>query len=303
LNKVAVFQQPWHQSEKADPVFPVLLRDNTFKSFSYHWHELIELVYIFKGNISVSVGSQTWEAFQGDIIVIDSGVVHGFFNGSPDVNTCIIRAAPELFENSLVDLRDWAIRKFVFSRKTFIPADKNDPVYCRLKKILLEIRQEFYRREDGFRLAVKANLYEMALIFLRKIPRDQSLPQAPYKRCNNHRTLERVFAFIQANSSNCSITLDDAAEAAALNKFYFTRFFKEQTGETYHVYLSKVRVSRAEEYLIETDTPIADIATLCGFASLKTFNRIFKSYAGSSPSEYRSGNKNGYHGSVRNLGS
>jgi AraC-like DNA-binding protein len=143
----------------------------------------------------------------------------------------------------------------------------------------------------------------MALVFLRTVPRDPALPQAPYKRCNNHLTLERVFAFIQANSGNCSITLDDAAGAAALNKFYFTRFFKEQTGETYHAYLSKVRVGQAEEYLIETDTPIADIASLCGFASLKTFNRIFKLYTGSSPSEYRSGNKSPYHTALGKLGS
>jgi AraC-like DNA-binding protein len=44
-----------------------------------------------------------------------------------------------------------------------------------------------------------------------------------------------------------------------------------------------------QELLQETDDPITDIAYNCGFASLKTFNRLFKLYTGVSPSDYRRG--------------
>jgi AraC-like DNA-binding protein len=49
-----------------------------------------------------------------------------------------------------------------------------------------------------------------------------------------------------------------------------------------------VRVGRAEKYLVSTDIPIIDIVYLCGFASLTTFNRLFKRYTGLTPSSYRS---------------
>ncbi|GHT87980.1 hypothetical protein FACS1894137_15920 [Spirochaetia bacterium] len=81
--------------------------------------------------------------------------------------------------------------------------------------------------------------------------------------------------------------MDDAANDAALSKFHFTRFFKEQTGQSFHAYLSMVRVSHAVENLIKTDISITDIAYQCGFSSLKTFNRVFKTYTGKSPSQYR----------------
>jgi hypothetical protein len=72
--------------------------------------------------------------------------------------------------------------------ETFISPDKNNPVHYSLKKLLSKIQQEVYRKEDGFHLAVKANLYETALFFLHKIPRAQLLSQTPGQCCNNHRT-------------------------------------------------------------------------------------------------------------------
>jgi AraC-like DNA-binding protein len=55
--------------------------------------------------------------------------------------------------------------------------------------------------------------------------------------------------------------------------------------------LSQVRINQAREHLTESDLPVAEIAYLCGFASLKTFYRLFKVLTGVSPSAYRSGGK------------
>jgi transcriptional regulator GlxA family with amidase domain len=59
--------------------------------------------------------------------------------------------------------------------------------------------------------------------------------------------------------------------------------------------LSQVRINRAQEYLTVSDLPVTEVAYLCGFASLKTFNRVFKALTGVCPSVYRSGvNGSGY---------
>jgi AraC-like DNA-binding protein len=103
--------------------------------------------------------------------------------------------------------------------------------------------------------------------------------------------MERVFSFIHSNSGNPAISLEKAASQAALSKYYFTRFFKEHTGQTFHTYLSQYRINRAKDYLAESDLPVTEIAYLCGFSSIKTFNRLFKTFAGVAPSTFRSGNK------------
>jgi AraC-like DNA-binding protein len=284
-------QRAWHQKERLDPAFPFRLWESALRSFTLHWHEFLEISYILKGTISIAVDGQSYTAQTRDMVIINSGSVHGFSDADPDISIIIFQFGLELFDQALIDLRDRVFQKLVFSRKTFVQSHEPGEMHQRLENLLLAIRQEYYNKEEGFRLAIKAKLYELALIFLREIPAKQALPREAIKRNYNQHILERVFSFIHGNVDNPGISLDQAAKAAALSKFYFTRFFKEQTGQTFHTYLSQVRINRAEEYLAESDLPVTDIAYLCGFASLKTFNRLFKTYTGTSPSLYRNGKK------------
>lgn len=283
-------QKPWHQKEHLDPAFPFRLWDSTLRSFSFHWHELLEIILVLKGKISVSVDGKIFQACEGDIIVVNSGIVHGFFGPEPGTMITIFQFGLELFDQSLVDLRDRAAQKLVFDRRAFIPRDEEGPLHDRLERLLLAIRDEFYGKEDGFHLAIKSRLYELALIFLRELPARTPVSKEAVRHNYNNQILERVFSFIHGNSGNPEISLEQAAEAAALSKFYFTRFFREQTGQTFHTYLSQVRINRAKEYLTESDLPVTEIAYLCGFSSIKTFNRLFKSFTGVCPSTFRSGN-------------
>jgi AraC-like DNA-binding protein len=282
-------QKPWYQIRKADPSFPFLFKDNTFYNFNFHWHELLEFVYILKGRIHVTVDGKTYDAAQGDMVFINSGAIHGFLDGTPDTVISTYQVGLELFDQALVDLHDGAAGKLVFSRKTMVSSREDGELHRKLESLMLSIRGEYYAREKGFHLAIRSRLYDLALIFLREIPEQKSPPGGGGGRKYNRQMLERVFTFIHENFSDPDITLDQAADAAALSKFYFTRYFKQQTGQTFHSYLSRVRVNQAEEYLAETDYSITDIAYQSGFSSLKTFNRIFKAYTGTSPSSYRTG--------------
>jgi AraC-like DNA-binding protein len=96
-----------------------------------------------------------------------------------------------------------------------------------------------------------------------------------------------VLSYVHNNYDDPDVSLDHAADVASLSKFYFTRFFRGQTGQTFHNYLNRIRINRAKEYLIETDKPITDISFLCGFSSTNTFNRLFKLYNGITPSDCR----------------
>jgi AraC-like DNA-binding protein len=282
-------QKPWYQIRKADPAFPFLFQDNTFYNYNFHWHELLEFVYILQGSINVVVDGNTYHAVQGDIVIINSGAIHGFLDAASGTVISTYQTGLEFFEQNPVDLRDDVSLKLVFSRRTFINHRDDKELHKRLEGLLLSVREEYYAKKKGFHLAIRAKLYDLALIFLREIPEPESRPGELAGRKYNHQILERVFSFIHGSFSNPGITLEQAADVAALSKFYFTRYFKQQTGQTFHSYLSRVRINKAEEYLAESDLSIIDIAYLCGFSSLKTFNRLFKTYTGTSPSSYRKG--------------
>lgn len=286
-------QKPWYQRKKFDSSFPFLYEAKTFRNYPFHWHEFLEVVYVHEGRIFISIDGQTYEAHKGDIVIINIGQIHGFFDADMGTYISIFQFWLDLFDQTLPDLRDRVHQKLVFGRKTFITPEADGLIQRRLEEMLLRIRDEYFEKQEGSRLAIKARLYDFALVFLREFPALSQFPKEAAKRNYYHRKLERIFSFIHENYTEASITLEQAANVAALSKFYFARFFREQTGQTFHAYLSKVRIRRAEEYLSDkSELSITDIAYQCGFASLKTFNRLFKAYTGTSPSYYRSGTVN-----------
>jgi hypothetical protein len=60
-------RKPWHQKEKLDPAFPFRLWDSAPRTFTPHWHEPLEIIYVLRGNISLSVDGQFIKTAEGDI--------------------------------------------------------------------------------------------------------------------------------------------------------------------------------------------------------------------------------------------
>lgn len=83
------------------------------------------------------------------------------------------------------------------------------------------------------------------------------------------------------------ITLKDMAGEMGYSYGYLSSFFNAHFGVNFSAYVNRCRVQLAREYLLETDREITEISLLCGFASIRNFNRIFKEESGLSPSEYR----------------
>lgn len=64
------------------------------------------------------------------------------------------------------------------------------------------------------------------------------------------------------------------------------KLFVEKHALTAKDYLRKLRVTRAKE-LIKTGENMEEIASLCGFGSVKTMQRAFKAVLGSTPGKHR----------------
>ena len=88
------------------------------------------------------------------------------------------------------------------------------------------------------------------------------------------------------------LTLEDMARRVYLSPAYFSRIFKEETGETFTAYLSRVRIDRSLELLRRKELRLADIAQLVGFEDQSYFTRVFKKRMGVSPLRYREGKEN-----------
>lgn len=81
------------------------------------------------------------------------------------------------------------------------------------------------------------------------------------------------------------------ADAAGLARRTFVRRFRDATGQTPLVWLTKMRVSYAKELLEQTDVPLRVVMKSAGFGSAETFRREFRKTCGISPSEWRKTSK------------
>lgn len=83
------------------------------------------------------------------------------------------------------------------------------------------------------------------------------------------------------------ITLDNLSERFYINKFYLTRVFKEQFGQSVTGYLLQLRITQAKRMLRFTDHSMESIAQECGLSDANYFSRLFKKVEGIPPGEYR----------------
>ena len=98
--------------------------------------------------------------------------------------------------------------------------------------------------------------------------------------------ITRARQYIEAHCDK-ELSLADAAKQAGMSTFYFCKQFKKVTGVNFVHYVSCLRVEKAKNLLLNPNYRISEIAYQVGFQSLTHFNRIFRSIAGQSPTEYR----------------
>ena len=88
-----------------------------------------------------------------------------------------------------------------------------------------------------------------------------------------------------------NLTVEQLAERTHQNPDYFSRIFKENTGERPLAYIQLKRIERAQFLMITSDLTFSEIAAETGFESLAYFSRMFKKLTGQTPSVYRKNNR------------
>ena len=101
----------------------------------------------------------------------------------------------------------------------------------------------------------------------------------------NHLALNRALRYTQANLE--TVSLVDAARAAAVSERTLRRLIRAELRMTWRGYLNQSRMIRAMELLCQPSPQVADIAEMTGFRSMSAFSARFRQFAGETPREYR----------------
>jgi len=98
--------------------------------------------------------------------------------------------------------------------------------------------------------------------------------------------ITRAKEFINEHQTE-ELSLGQVAKAVNTSTFYFCKMFKKVTGINFTDYLSRVRIEKSKNLLLNPNLRVSEIAFEVGFQSLTHFNRVFKRILGQSPTKYR----------------
>ncbi|MDD6505704.1 MAG: response regulator [Lachnospiraceae bacterium] len=127
---------------------------------------------------------------------------------------------------------------------------------------------------------------ELKRWFLEKIGIAAENVQAKKKE-SAHSIVDKAKEYILSHYKDAS--LDSISRAFDISPYYFSKLFKEKTGENFIDYLTDFKIERAKELLKENRKSMKEICIDIGYANPNYFSYIFKKKVGVTPSEYREG--------------
>ncbi|OZQ98628.1 AraC family transcriptional regulator [Paenibacillus sp. VTT E-133291] len=275
----------FHENRTYHSTFPFTVIMSNDIDFLAHWHNDLEIVYVFEGSIRMGINSETRILKAGDMAICSSGDIH--YYDSKDSSSKIMMV---IFNPSLIGFPGgWPLNVRLtspFIEKKIATREEEVCINNRLSLILQELMNEYNQKLEYHEQVIIGLLHEWSGLILRHVPSDKINPQKDKRRITNMKIMQGVLEYLDVNYMH-PITLADAARQANMSLFYFSRFFKNLSGMSYIAYLSNIRVNQAEQLLLTTDKTILDIALECGFTNIRTFNRVFKQIKQRTPSELR----------------
>lgn len=100
------------------------------------------------------------------------------------------------------------------------------------------------------------------------------------------RDIAAAMAYIRRHACE-GITVDDVAAAVHLSRSTLDRRFTKLAGVTAKAEITRCRVERVKQLLVDTDYKLSVIAGMVGFAHAEYMSTMFKEHTGETPGSYR----------------
>ncbi len=259
------------------------------KIIENHYHEYIELIYVLSGELLVTVNKNHYTIYAGSLLVIVPGEVHSFERKKGCKYACIQFAANYILSGIFTKSEFHFILPYMLSSfpdaRCFDAAIIDNTL---IPNAIHEIIREDMDKKNFYRLSIRAKLSEIALwIFREWSARDIDVRQASSK--NNSNLLRLAPVLDKMNTDyNTDLDIEKMAKLVNMSYSYFSRLFKATVGRSFSEHLNFIRITEAEQLLLDTEMSVADIALAVGFTNSSYFIAQFRNQYHVTPKQYRS---------------
>ncbi len=240
-----------------------------------HIHEEIEVGYVVSG--SIRAGNETGEFLleAGDMFVFMPDEIHSLSTVTPNTVE-VLRILPKQ-----TDRVDFSVLRLHSNRVR--PGEEG---YDALAAPVLQMVREFDGNEEGREMVLRKCRYEIFLAILRQLRHTRIHGEEKQRLASRTLLLRSVNDYISEHYAD-PISLDEISDYCGYSKYYFAHCIKEVTGSTFLDFLMLYRLNLACARLRDRDGTVTQIAFDCGFGNLRSFNRMFRKYYRTTPTEYR----------------
>lgn len=228
-------------------------------SFYDHMHNSFELFLVKEGETTVTINEVDFVVRGGEAVLIFPNQIHSF-------SSTRSKHTYWLFSQELIKAFSSQVLYKVPVNNKFAPSSG-----------VLSMLQS--TKESDSLLKKKGVLYSLLAEF------DETAEYVEKDRLN-FRFLDRALDFIENNyKGDCSLT--NASNRLGYSYTYISKHFQKSFGISYNSFVNQYRISKACYLLKNTDMSILECSIECGYASVYSFMRNFKSICNVTPSEYR----------------
>lgn len=258
------------------------------REVTWHWHSFLEMTYVIEGNIEYSFPEKNIVVHAGELIFINSSVLHRLvpYQGEYHTHSCDI-----IFDHHLLS----GTYHSNLEHKYFLPiiSNANLPFYVIRPDDMENVHMihEFLcaidadkRSEKGYEFEVQ---HHLANVWLTLYDKEDLHPDIRFSK--NDIGIERLkcmMNFIRQNYSN-KLDLEQIAASASISKRECSRCFQKNLRISPMDYLKKYRIDQAANMLLHTSESVLSVSESCGFSSGSYFSKVFLKEMHLSPKEYQ----------------
>ena len=232
-----------------------------------NWHNNIEILYCIGGKGQVICNSVPYDLEQGQMLVVNTNVLHAFQSKEVFRYHCLI-----------VDSDFLAANEILVDKMEFDSLIKSETASMLYEKVV-----EAVAAKDEYRIAaIRAEVLKLVVYLARNHSVGVSLEEK--RKGIGDENIKLAIGNIKSNLSH-KLTLEWVSVEVGLSKYYLAHAFKKATGMTVVAYINAARCQNAQKMLQRKKYSVNEVAVKCGFENNSYFSKTFKSVMGCLPSE------------------
>ena len=228
-----------------------------------HWHEFYEMDIVLSGTGEVIHNGNRLALKRGLVSFLSPTDYHQY-NNCNNVKLISVKFAETEIDTSVLNV-------FLSSKNTVVYADDKS---LQVMETLCDLLGSIDSAEFNMNV-IKC----LVLTFMKNCT-------AKFTMDYDSETIQKAVMYINTHFRS-NPKMSDVAQLFYLSETYFCRLFKNYVGTSYKQYIKKLKLEHAYKLIKFSDLAITDICLNCGYETQSHFNREFKKFFNTSPSNIR----------------